>query len=708
MGVFVIALLLTCTSPATNALAPTSTAFPRLSIAVNTQLDPKYSVFGSTSSGVTAIVNGTGLDVKTPTQLTLQTNIRILTLQPTFVALGKTGFLSFTTSPIGGGVQYVFLLPTNTSSIYILIHGTQGGSTFLWRFVFNVPFLSESGLSVPVDYTSTVTIPSGSEPSQLFDSLGGTLPGSAAFQVGSSSGNPSYTLNGAVSLMIVQSTLFVPVAIVVSAVAVVVFAIAALNLFPPARLVIGRVKARIVTLVRRPLDSIPKTAKPSIHLKEVFQPKKLLVLFLVCSIAMVSLAAFAGPDPRVKAYVIADPSSVPQIRNNLAAIAGSVLVVTPSDDYSDFSTMASVGMFNIVIISNYPTLGLPQVSEFVLGSLPDVPVIVVDSSAASSFVNQINALYPGRVTTIGSAANMSVPDQQLIAQLLTSNARSNVFGLHIGTTTFKLLLALEAVLSFALIFLGWAFLGSLISSSGLQSDIYSVTSYITSGIFVFVFSEIIYIVTSSLLAMPISLHAVLSGSHDITAVGLLGFGGGSTPRLAAGVIGILAGVALTSGGPKLERTELALVSGMAVFLLANPFSIGQYVYSALLLFVGNYSFGTAYTSSQSLKGFIYGVGSLLGGGVSPTYLMSAGKMLYFAGLVPLAYVRRMSRTTTTFLVLVAAVLIGDGGVRVGEMTPYKTVIAVIPGLVIGFAFAAAFIGLAAIEKYGRGNWRSKS
>jgi hypothetical protein len=68
----------------------------------------------------------------------------------------------------------------------------------------------------------------------------------------------------------------------------------------------------------------------------------------------------------------------------------------------------------------------------------------------------------------------------------------------------------------------------------------------------------------------------------------------------------------------------------------------------------------------------------------------------------------MGRTTTVIALLLVALMIGDGGVRVGEMTPDKTVIAVVPGLVAGFAFAAVILGLAAIEKYVRGNWRSRA
>jgi len=52
--------------------------------------------------------------------------------------------------------------------------------------------------------------------------------------------------------------------------------------------------------------------------------------------------------------------------------------------------------------------------------------------------------------------------------------------------------------------------------------------------------------------------------------------------------------------------------------------------------------------------------------------------------------------------LLSALLIGDGGVRVGEMTPEKTVIAVVPGLMVGFAFLILVLSFAAVEKYIRG------
>jgi hypothetical protein len=108
-----------------------------------------------------------------------------------------------------------------------------------------------------------------------------------------------------------------------------------------------------------------------------------------------------------------------------------------------------------------------------------------------------------------------------------------------------------------------------------------------------------------------------------------------------------------------------------------------------------------------VKGFIYGFGEALGGGVTPTYVLSAGNVIFFAGLAPLAYLKRMSRTTTAFALIVVALMIGDGGVRVGQMTTEQTTIAIVPGLVAGFAFAVILLAIDLVEKFVRGNWKSQ-
>ena len=131
---------------------------------------------------------------------------------------------------------------------------------------------------------------------------------------------------------------------------------------------------------------------------------------------------------------------------------------------------------------------------------------------------------------------------------------------------------------------------------------------IVAGVFIFFFSETLYVVTSSILAVPISLHAVNSDAHDVTAIGLLGFGGGSTPRLAAGFLGVLLGAVAVEGGLQFRKSDFALIAGVALILLADPLYIGQFVYQGILLLfpIGDFAFGAAFSSSLSLKGFIYG------------------------------------------------------------------------------------------------------
>ena len=219
------------------------------------------------------------------------------------------------------------------------------------------------------------------------------------------------------------------------------------------------------------------------------------------------------------------------------------------------------------------------------------------------------------------------------------------------------------------------------------------------GIFVFFFSETVYIATSSMLAFPLSLHAVVSGARDVTAVGAIGFGGGSTPRLASGVLGVLAGAWLASTVGAISKRSLGIIIALFIILVLNPLQIGQFIYQSLLLFMGNVPVGTAFSSSLTLKNLIYGIGLVLGGDASPFYILSAGKILFFAGLVPLAFTKRLGKNTAALTLLLCAFLIGDGGVRVGEMTPEKSVIAVLPGIFTGVAITFAVLAISAIEKF---------
>jgi hypothetical protein len=357
------------------------------------------------------------------------------------------------------------------------------------------------------------------------------------------------------------------------------------------------------------------------------------------------------------------------------------------------------------VVSDYPSIAVPEVSKFILPSLGNVPVVVIDQLADPTFASQLKALSTSQIFEVGNAAQLNQSTAQTLASTVNGNKVGNIVGLQISSRGFKEILALEGLLSLTLILVGWAYLGSLVSQASSGLTLSRVAAFIASGVFVFYFSEIAYVVTSATLTVPVSLHAVISGSSSITATGQMGvvlhlpLGGGSTPRLAAGIFGILFGAISTTESKVFNRKSLILISGVALILLVNPFTFGQYTFEGLLLFLGNITFGTAYAGSITFKGILYGFGSALGGNASPVYLLSAGKILYFAGLVPLALIGRMGRTTASITLLLAALFLGDGGVRVGEMTPDKTVIVVMPGLLVGVAIGLLLVLFSSLEKW---------
>ncbi len=673
-------------------------------VTVTEQIQPTYDVYGSGTNPITVVVSGSYSSLPSNGSFSV-TSLFNPSVEETVNAT-QLGAVVYSSQ------EYTirFNVTADASFFQVVLYGSSTGPTFLWRYIASTPYVRVTGVPAYPQYL--VSLPTGNVISQVYAPQGATLPLSSVSETSSGAGQTVYNVSPLVGLMVFQSSSFLPVSIVITAVALAMVALAALNLFAAGRAVLNSTWARVGMLGAAIGKALPFRSRKGFRPRSVFQPRKLLALFILCSLLMVALGSFGGPDPRVKAYVIAgNAATTGEIQTQLEKVAGgNVLVITPTEDYSDFAVMSSVGQFNVIVFSNYTPAQIQEVAPFVLGSLSDVPVIVVDNTGNATINQTIETLYPSQVLVVQNAANLTSSEQQQLSALLAANQRTNVLGLTPSDGEFTALLATEGVLSMVLIFLGWAFLGSLTSESRGKTDLSHLVVLIGAGVFLFFFSEAIYILTSSALAVPLSLHAVNSDAHDLTAIGLLGFGGGSTPRLAAGFLGVLIGAVGVEGGLPVKKADFALIAGLALFLLLNPFFVGVYMYQLVLLFfpLGSLVFGTAYSNALLVKGFIYGFGTALGGGVTPTYILSAGNILFFAGLVPLAYIKKMGRTTTALALLVVALMIGDGGVRVGQMTPDQTTIAVLPGIVAGFAFAVVILGLAVVEKYVRGNWGSRA
>ena len=695
-------------------------------------ISPHYTVFSvSASETVEAEISLVSLNLSSPTQLQLQASFRpssfvildtlangsSISLQP-FVISGTLG---------GTGFGYYINLPTNTSDVRISVSGSQPAVDMLWNTVVNIPSVVLLRSTVPIQYNRDILVPKGMIIFEAFNSssaarAGGQLPMPAISSTGAPPGFTSYTTItrlGTVGTIVVRSQYYLPASLALIGLATLLLIISGLGMFPRGRRAlsgfasktIGGVKSRLSAytyfLTQRGggASSTNLSLRRRLLSTEKTQSSDLLVLFVACGLIMIAIAAVLGPNPSVRAYIVADPTSTHNIHLSLANSLGNVQTITPSQDYTDFNVMSSVGNFNLIVISNYPSYQLPHVEQFVVPSLENVPVIVIDKTADQNLTAELRALYPEEVVLVTNAGNLNSNESQEIASLVSQSRVHNALGLTVSSKDFEYVGVIEGGLSFLLIILGWMYFGAKAAEPTSDSTLRRIALVIVSGVFVFYFSEVVYVATSATLQFPLSLHAVQSGADTITAAGVFGrvahipLGGGSTPRLLAGLLGVLIGGLWISRGKVFSLRSLGLIVGVLVILLANPFTLGSFVFQGLLLFVGNIPLGTAFASALTFKGFLYGIGAAIGGSASPTYLMSAGKIAFFAGLIPLAFAKKMGKTTATLALLLSAVLVGDGGVRVGEMTPDKTVIGVVPGIIAGLAIAFILLIIAQAEHF---------
>lgn len=704
--------------------------FPLTQVNVTQIVSPHYTVFDPAyPETVVGNVQLTAINFTSPQIIQI-----ITSYNPSIFSVNDT-LENYTTIPIYPSVQQViasgaafsFFLsfPAGSFNVSMLIEGIQTGVGMLWKFVTNTPFIEISGSNLSPSYQNFALVPSHSRITEAFAAstashAGSQLPVPNYVVAGSPPGYVSYYLPPDVGTVILQSTYYLPVSVILILLATILVILSALQMIPSGRKIVARVfhvgdsifLVRIKSIISKFNNMISAVTGSNIPLsrrlfsKERITSKEVLIYFILCGILMVGIAAMFGPNPAVQAYVVSQPYETGAVQQNLNyALGGNVQIVTPQQDYTDFNVMSSVGQFNLAVISSFPSFSIAEVSTYVLGNLGNVPVIVIDNSTDPTLAQEITYLYPTTVLKVNNSADLSSGEMQEILSRVQASKTHNLLGLNISYRGFEIGLTLEAGLSFLLIFLGGMYLGVRAVEPGNENTLTRIAFMIAAGVFVFYFGEVVYVATSATLEFPLSLHAVLSGAQDITAVGVFGrvlhlpLGGGSTPRLLSGVLGVLVGSLYVAKSKLFSFRSTGLILGVVVLLIVNPFSLGSFVYQSLLLFVGNIPLGAAYASSLTFKGFLYGIGSGLGGSVTPTFLMSAGKISYFAGLVPAAFVKKMRKVTASLTILVCAVLLGDGGVRIGEMTPDKTVIGVLPGVIAGFVIASVFLAASLVENF---------
>jgi hypothetical protein len=639
-------------------------------------------------------------------------------------------------------IGYQFTVPAQSPNFTVSITGVQNAESFLYRQVAYIPLMTISGVpNVTTSSTTLIAIPYHAELANAYTYGGPGGPGGFPFtlnEVRTSGGYMIYSVPlgssaSGLNTIVVQSIYYYPATIAIFVLAVAVVILSIMGFVPTiskrfSALLSGLNRTIQENLIQplfssfgssRRKNNVPGSVSrggPSgarRFFRKYVQSKNLLVLFILTGVLMASFAAVTGPSPQFKAYIIADPSIANQIQTNLQAAIPNIEVITPAQDYVDFQVMSNVGTFNMIVVSNYTSFNVGDVATYVGSGISNVPVIVIDNTSNPEMAAQFRTSYTGTLVNVQNAANLNATELQNIRNAANCCAKSapNILGLQLSNNDFNAVAAVEGGLSLILVYLGWAFIASKAVEPTNENTLTHMTVIVALGIFVFFYSEMTYVVTSTIMRLPISLHAVLSGATNLTATSLFGvyshipLGGGSTPRDLAATLGIFIGALGIGWESQFSKKSLVFFIAMGIVFYFNPFVLGSYTFQFLLLFVGNVYLGPITSSLYSFKGFLYGIGKALGGSVTPVYLLSAGKMAYFAGLIPLAFIKRMAKNTATLTLVVCAIILGHGGLRVGEMTPDKTIIAVMPGIFAGLVFGLILLLIAAFERYLSAHYR---
>jgi hypothetical protein len=591
-------------------------------------------------------------------------------IQPTMIPMGY-----------GADVVPIFYFDGGLVGFDITILGNLKGLSLLWRNLVDLRLILPSfSQVVPYSYRLQIEAPNAIEVTSI------TSPEVQAIKAEETPGESSktYTLSLPASFTVYYRPNYWLALGLVIFFAVVCAVLLLPYLFKKIRLSsvpsITKVIAEIGHNVRRRLSA-----------------ERFLTFYILCSLLMVSLSLVAGPDPRIKIYAVAPPYLASTLERELASRAGPVQVIGPQDTVSEFETIANLGIVKAVVVSYYPKVALGRITKFVLGAMEQVPLILVDEYMADpDLVRELEAKFADKVIIVQGLGETSFT---VISRELQDLRVRNALGIESRTETFKAIAAMVAALSLLVAFFGLAFLSSRLIETGRNKGLGAIPEAIMLSAFVFYFTQAVYMASSVLLAMPIGLHAVTSGSKELTAVGLLGFGGGSSPRAISGVLGFLLGAFVAiKGRSELDRFGIIAFAILVAFLVVDPFTGGELFYDAVLFFLSGPRSEVIRTSIVYTKDILSNMGRLFGGWVTGIYGLSTGEILFYAGALPIFLFPYLKRSTATALLLMSGLAAGSGFIRTAEMTPYKTVASLIPGLTTGLAVVVMLLVASLIEE----------
>jgi hypothetical protein len=413
--------------------------------------------------------------------------------------------------------------------------------------------------------------------------------------------------------------------------------------------------------------------------------KKLLAALVGVSVLMVSLAFIFGPSPSPRVYLAATPTTAKSLGPFVTGAGYTYL--TPTEAGDEFDVMSSLNTYTAVIMADYP----PSLQSQGLLSVPKI--YLMSSMINATVVNEYRTYYPTKTVVVSSPQQL-----QIDLSFLAKQYSSNHLGLPVSNGTYSGATLVEGLLSLTIPFLALAFFARYMIESGAKG-ITKLAQGVAFSFFVFMFGELIFIQTDVLLTLPVALHATISPQE--TAIGALGFGGGSRPREIMGILGFLfGGIAGSLKGSKLDRVVLiGLISGV-LFLVVDPLQLGQDFYNILLNILTSQP-GTAFGQAAytDIRAFILFFMNAFGNYIIPTFYSQHGAVIFFAGAIPFALYTYVRRGTATLLLFFSAVVAAVGYVRIGDQDPLKAIASTTPGFAMSILFILLFLTSDRVERF---------
>ena len=416
-----------------------------------------------------------------------------------------------------------------------------------------------------------------------------------------------------------------------------------------------------------------------------FDHRKLFAILVLVSLLMVGLALVFGPTPTPRVYLSATPAEISQVGPYVTAAGYTYF--TPSQAEDDLDTLSYLGALRTLVIADvqYPANSLGFSSSY--------NIIVLTNETQSSYVSTLKSDYGNHVTVVTNSLDL---ENLLKSQALSY--RGNNIGLSISQGLYDSVVAFEGVLSLLLPFFALAFFSRyLIEYQGsLPSALLQALMY---SFFIFMLGELIYIQTGVLLGTPVALHSAISPVE--TAVGYLGAGGGSRPRLVMSALGFFFGVVVGKGGTaKFDRVGFLAFLAVFVFLIIDPLTVGQTLYGIASVALTSSTGGSVGAGAYNgLRNFVTGIMNLFGNYVTLGYYSQHGAVLYFLGAIPFAMYTYIRKTSATFLMIACALISAVGYVRIGDQLPIKPIASVFPGAVLAVIVIAVFLCFDRIERF---------